>query len=182
MIKKIINYTNYKGEPRVKEAYFHISKLDMMDNIDIREEIEDIQLELELAPEGDLNEKQTFRMINMVKRLIEIAYGERSEDGESFVKSKESLEKFTSSPAYEELIFSVFQNPEVADEFIIGLMPPDLVKEAEESQRLQPQDRLPKKEKAAPSIEKVEYNENENAKYEEEIARLKAELEGRADS
>lgn len=182
MIKKIINYTNYNGEPRVKEAYFHISKLDMIDNIDIREEIEEIQLEVESAPEGDLTEKQTFRMLKLVKRLIEIAYGERSDDGESFVKSKESLEKFTGSPAYEELLFSIFKNPEDADEFIAGLMPPDLLKEAEESQRPQPQDRLPKKEKSAPSVEAVDYNENKNTKYEEEIARLKAELKGRADS
>lgn len=94
---------------------------------------------MELGVEGTMTEalkaiiaaKDIPTIIKMFKELILKAYGEKSADGKYFKKSKEISEAFSQTEAYVQLYMELSTNDEAAAEFINGLMPADLVAEAQ---------------------------------------------------
>ena len=58
----------------------------------------------------------------LLDRLIDLSYGKRSEDGLRFIKSKEVLDEFKSSIAYEAFIEQMLSNQEEMVEFINKLV------------------------------------------------------------
>ena len=58
----------------------------------------------------------------LLDRLIDLSYGKRSEDGLRFIKSKEVLDEFKSSIAYEAFIEQMLSNQEEMVEFIKKLV------------------------------------------------------------
>lgn len=149
MIKKTVHYTDFNDMPQTKHLYFHVSKNELIDNLDLQDELESMQRMLS-GDERELERHEVQKMIDLIRRLFRISYGERSEDGQNFRKSDAIWEKFASSPAYDECLFEMFQNPEEAFQFMSGIMPKDLAQqamaeaEARQDSRPVPQDRLPK--------------------------------------
>lgn len=164
MIKKTVHYTDFNDMPQTRDLYFHVSKNELIDNLDLQEELESMQQMLS-GDERELERHEVQKMIDLIRRLFRISYGERSEDGQNFRKSDAIWEKFASSPAYDECLFEMFQNPEEAFQFMSGIMPKDLAQqamaeaEARQDSRPVPQDRLPKQvseAKSMPAFEEVE--------------------------
>ena len=97
MLKKTIKYTDYNGVERKEDFYFHLTKPEL--------------IEMQFSTDGGLDEKirkifmaQDGRAImNIFKELILKAYGEKSDDGRRFIKSKELSEAFAQTEAYTEL-------------------------------------------------------------------------------
>ncbi|MBP5597065.1 MAG: hypothetical protein J6Y02_16900 [Pseudobutyrivibrio sp.] len=128
MYSKKIKYEDYDGNEREVEAYFNLNKAEL--------------LELQLSWDGGLEkvlekiiaEKDQKRMIEMFKMIILKAYGEKSLDGNRFIKTPEVVEAFTQTEAYSELFMELATDDKAAAEFINGIMPKKLLEEAQKLQ------------------------------------------------
>lgn len=125
MLKKPITYTDFNGVEVTEDFYFNLTKAELF--------------ELEMGHEGGLSEslkkivasEDGKRIMEEFKNIILKAYGEKSLDGKKFVKSQHLRDEFESTEAYSELFVSLVTDPEAAAEFISGIMPQDLMKQAQ---------------------------------------------------
>lgn len=117
MLKKTIKYTDYNGNERVEDFYFNISKAEVT--------------EMQYSTEGGYKEKlekiiqlkDQPSILKAFKELLLLAYGEKSEDGRRFNKSKEISDKFASTEAYSELFMELATDADKAAEFVNAILP-----------------------------------------------------------
>jgi len=120
MLKKTITYKDFDDNERTEDFYFNLTKAEL--------------LEMELTTVGSMtkmlqkiiNEKNQKRIMEIFKEIILKAYGEKSEDGKRFIKSKELTEAFTQTNAYTELYMELATNDDAASAFIRAIMPAEL--------------------------------------------------------
>ena len=116
MQKITVTYENFDGENVTEDLYFHlnIKELQEMENWDpsLTERI----AKLTKTEDG----KEAFELM---RDIIEAAYGERSEDGKRFVKNPEVLKNFTEGLAYDEVIIQFLDGTTDLAKFIEGLLP-----------------------------------------------------------
>lgn len=123
MIKKTITYTDFDGNEQKEDFYFNVSKTELLD--------------METKYEGgfahyleEIQKAEDVKAImNVMKDIVSMSVGKRSEDGKRFIKNDEIRDDFLFSPAYDELFMDLFQNADTASDFIAGLLPADLAKE-----------------------------------------------------
>lgn len=124
MITKTIKYTDYNGVEREEKHNFNLTKAELM--------------EMELSTVGGLAEmiqkivaaQDQPAIIKLFKELILKSYGEKSADGKRFIKSEELSTAFSQTEAYSELFMELATNTEKAAEFVNGIIPAELAKEA----------------------------------------------------
>lgn len=117
MLTKTINYTDYDGVERSEVFYFNLTKAELT--------------ELNLTTEGGLQEvlrkivdaKNVPELTKWFKKIVLMAYGEKSADGKRFIKSEELTEAFTQTEAYSELFMELITDSEAASKFVNGLLP-----------------------------------------------------------
>ena len=116
MQKITVTYENFDGENVTEDLYFHlnIKELQEMENWDpsLTERI----AKLTKTEDG----KDAF---NLMRDIIETAYGERSSDGKRFLKSPEVRKNFTEGLAYDEVIIQFIDGTTDLGKFIEGLLP-----------------------------------------------------------
>lgn len=133
MLKKNITYTDYNGVERTETFYFNLSKAEIM--------------EMELGTTGGLAEmikkviatKDVPSIMKIFKDLVLRSYGEKSDDGKRFIKSDELREAFSQTEAYSNLFMELSTNPDMAAEFVNGIIPSDLAKQVKEEQAKNPE-------------------------------------------
>ena len=124
MLKKTITYEDYDGNTRTEDLYFFLSKAELM--------------EMELSTPGGLAKKlesvtksqNGAEITRIFKDIILKSYGEKSEDGRSFIKKRNGIqlsEEFEQTEAYNQLFTELLLDPDKAAAFINGIMPKDLV-------------------------------------------------------
>ena len=184
MIKKTITYTDFNDESVTEDFYFHIKKSTLLDNLDLKDTLQDLQdrLTQEGRTEENLTEEEVRLLLGVVKRLMELSYGERSEDGKRHRQSPEIWADFKDSAAYDAILFQLFQEKGQAMDFLAGVMPKELLEQAEKelAERKIPMDHQPKHVTEKSSVETVESPEEDTRTPEElEADRLarRAELE-----
>lgn len=131
MYSKKVKYEDYDGNEREVELFFNLNKAEL--------------LEMQLSWDGGLEkvlekiiaEKDQKRMIEMFKMIILKSYGEKSLDGNRFIKTPEVVEAFTQTEAYSELFMELATNDQAASDFINGIMPKKLIEEAQKLQEEQ---------------------------------------------
>ena len=187
MIKKTITYTDFNDDAVTEDFYFHIKKSTLVENLDLKDTLQKLQDQLtaEDRTVENLTDEEVMQLLGLVKRLMQLSYGIRSEDGKQHRQSEEIWNDFKDSAAYDAILFQMFQEKGQALAFLSGIMPKDLMEEAEAEMRKQPQDRLPKAKsaetqtvEAVESPEETPVTEVTEEDREERIARLKAELAG----
>lgn len=117
MIKKTIEYTDYNGNLCTEEAFFHLTKAEL--------------IELELSEKDGFQEhikklteeQNTKEIYKIFKEILTSAYGIKSEDGKRFIKDPQLTKEFTQTEAFSELIFSLISDAEGAAAFIAGIGP-----------------------------------------------------------
>lgn len=128
MLKKDITYTytNLDDEEvtETETFYFNIAKNEI---IDLEVEFDGFDGMVQKM----MKEKDNQKMYDLFKRLILMSYGVRADDGKRFEKSEELSRKFSQTAAYDALIVEFFTSESVVADFIIGIMPKDMVKKAE---------------------------------------------------
>ena len=129
MLKKEINHTDWDGEAVTTVAHFHITKSTLVENIHVVDELDAMETMLE-GGERNLTPSEIKKIVDLVKFFMQLAYGVR--EGDRFVQNEELWTNFTQTAAYDQLFYSMFEQPEEAVEFLFALLPDDLRAQAEE--------------------------------------------------
>lgn len=120
MLKKTITYTDYNGNERTEDFFFHLTKAEIM--------------EMEMSTTGGLAEmiqkvvatQDTPAIVKIFKELVLNAYGEKSPDGKRFIKSKELSTAFSQTEAYSILFMELATDADKAAKFVNGIVPDDV--------------------------------------------------------
>ena len=147
MLKKTVTYTDFNGDEITEDLFFHMSKSEL--------------IELELSREGGfaqslqaiIEAEDGAAIIKEFKSILLASYGVKSADGKRFIKSQELRDEFESSEAYSELFMSLVTDADRAAAFINGLVPSDLV---EEAQKIVEKNQIPDGEYEFPQLVKKE--------------------------
>lgn len=117
MFKYTSTYKDWNGTKRTEDFYFHLTESDIA--------------ELQLSRAGGFTEYVT-RLTNSrdakeaettFKKLILLAYGEKSEDGRYFNKGEDISKRFKGSPVYDELYMRMVRDVKFAVKFFNGILP-----------------------------------------------------------
>lgn len=122
MLKKVIKYEDFNEQPREMVAYFHISRVELME----MEAAFDGGLQGEMQRVGD----DAAAAAKFVMEFVLKGYGEKSEDGSTFKKTPELTESFKRSPAFDALLVDFSEHPEEQEKFLSGVLPKGLVSDA----------------------------------------------------
>lgn len=115
MIKKTLTYKNFNNVEVTKDFYFHLSKADMIELA--------IDGSFEARMKQAIAKEDKLTLFREFKKLIFLAVGVRSEDGENFAKPEMFREAFMTSPAFDQLIEYLFSDTDKAAGFVAGLLP-----------------------------------------------------------
>lgn len=123
MLVKAIKYTDYNGETKTKNFYFNLTKTEItrlqLGNGNLKETLKKM-----------VNESDNKKILEFFESIVLGAYGEKSADGEEFIKSDEIRQKFQCHPAYDELFMQLISGGEQAmAEFINAILPRDFAEE-----------------------------------------------------
>lgn len=120
MLKKVITYEDYDGNERQGTYYFNFNK----------NELVEMNFSLEGGLENHLKKiiqtQDMSKLYQLVKDLVVKSYGEKSADGNRFIKRPEIKEAFVETAAFDELMMSLM-DPDELSKFINGIMPQKLV-------------------------------------------------------
>lgn len=130
MLKKTIGYIDFDNKQCEETLYFNLTKTEIASNLDLKDQVEEIQKSFQGEPRT-LETHEVKALLELLKRLIRLSYGVRSADGKRFSKPPELWTEFTETAVYDQLLFSMFDPPENAFAFILGIMPQDIRAEAE---------------------------------------------------
>lgn len=121
MLIKAITYTNYNGEKKTKNFYFNLTKSE----ISRMEFMSDGGLAMKFKKMFETQDKK--ELFAYFEEFILDCYGEKSEDGELFIKNDDVREKFRNHPAYDVLIMEFLTGGEKAmADFVNAVIPSDL--------------------------------------------------------
>uniref|UniRef100_A0AAU8GPZ5 Tail assembly chaperone n=1 Tax=Gordonia phage Petito TaxID=3158876 RepID=A0AAU8GPZ5_9CAUD len=126
MLKQSVSYTDFDDNECVETLYFNLTKTELTDNLNLKDELEKIQQDFTGQPKRNLEEHEIRRILDLVKTFMRLSYGIRSEDGKRFIKTPEIWTEFTQTAAYDSFLFGLFENPSNALAFMTGILPKDL--------------------------------------------------------
>ena len=116
MFKQNIEYTDFNGDARKEDFYFHLS-LPEVTRIEAK-----LGTSIQKYTENITNEQDFKAMLEFLEDAILTAYGQKTADGRSFHKSPELRSAFENSQAYAELFEMLFTQPELARKFAEGIV------------------------------------------------------------
>lgn len=117
MLKKVIEYKNFNGEPRTVLLRFNITTTELLSlqtsfGSNLRNELITM-----------IEKKDLAGLIGFIKELVLRSYGVLSEDGDRFVKSEELKKEFESSAAFETLLITLIKDANLAVGFFMAVIP-----------------------------------------------------------
>ena len=124
MLKKEITFENYDGTEKKETYYFHINEVELLE-LDT-----DTQAGFVATVEKIGKEQDRKALFELFKRIILMSIGERSPDGNQFVKNDEIRQRFMHTPAYSALFVEILSDANKASAFINGVIPKALQEEA----------------------------------------------------
>lgn len=116
MIKKSIKYVDFNGVEQEEDFYFHLSvpEVTRLQAVVAPESLE--QHVQRIAKEGKVEE-----ILSMIEKILLTAYGKKTPDGKSFIKTDELTKSFEYSQAYAELFEELLTNPDSLQTFAEGI-------------------------------------------------------------
>jgi hypothetical protein len=126
MLKRDITYEDFDGNTQTETFYFNISKPELI-------ELEvDVDKGFSAWMETIIKAEDYKTLIAQFKRIVLMAYGERSEDGKRFIKSEQLREEFSQTAAYIALFTELATDDNAAATFMLGVMPSDMTGQVED--------------------------------------------------
>ena len=101
MLRKTIKYTNYDGVEKEKDFFFNLKKSELVD-LQYKTSKGFIAYIEEITKAGDNSE-----LWKAFRDIVLLAYGEKSDDGERFMKSEEISKAFEETEAFSVLIMEL---------------------------------------------------------------------------
>lgn len=121
MIKQTINFVDYDGNDCTEDFYFNLTKAELiLLNAEYKGGLEEYLNSI-------VNTSDISALANFMKKIVEISYGVKSEDGKRFIKNPKLSEEFLQTPAFSELYIKLLTEENVSSAFVRGIMPKDLV-------------------------------------------------------
>lgn len=126
MLKRTVTFTNYDGEEVTQDFYFNLTNAEIV--------------EMELSTPGGLstmlqrivNTKDIPETVKLFKEIMLKAYGQKSADGNRFIKNQQLTDDFVASPAFSELYMELAFDSDAATKFINGVIPADAASKIQE--------------------------------------------------
>lgn len=117
MLKKTITYEDFEGNTKTRDFYFNLTKTEI--------------IKMETSEVGGLTkllgkiiqEEDQPKIMEYFDRFISMSYGEKSADGQRFIKSPELSAAFFQCPAYDVLFLELMSDPKAAAEFVNAIVP-----------------------------------------------------------
>ena len=116
MQKLTVQYQNWDGDLETEDLYFHL-------NIKELQEMEKWDVPLTKRIAKLTKTEDGTEAFELMRDIVEAAYGERSSDGKRFVKNPEVLKNFTQGLAYDEVILQFIDGTTDLAKFVEGLLP-----------------------------------------------------------
>jgi len=152
MLKKTITYVNYNDEKVTEDFYFNLTKTEMIELASGSEEgfMESLEKVSKMDTRPDVvkatvtKSEDKWLVVGSLKKLILMAYGEKTADGKQFVKSDASRLAFSQTVAYDILFSELTEDATAGETFLRGVFPKELVSQinfkeiVQQSQDVQP--------------------------------------------
>jgi len=120
MYKTTVEYEDFNGEKKKRTLYFNLSQ----------SELTELKYESNGALEDKIVEivatKNRSEMMLLFTKLLKMAYGEKSEDGEYFIKNEEVYNRFKYSNAYDAFLEKLVESDSELENFIKYVLPKKL--------------------------------------------------------
>ena len=127
MLKKTMTYTDFNGEEKTEDFYFHLTEA----------EVANMEIDSEGGMSNKLrriiNSKDTTKLKEYFQSIILKAYGEKTDDGKHFIKNDKVSEMFSYTQAYSDLWMELITDADAAAKFVEGIMPEKILEEAKKS-------------------------------------------------
>lgn len=114
MLKKSITYVDYNGVERTEDFYFNLSNAETLGYINSERGGVEAFIMKAVATEDNV------KLWNIWSDFIARCYGEKSDDGRRFIKSKELSEAFMQTEAFSNLMLELLSDKDgnVAADFV----------------------------------------------------------------
>lgn len=123
MFRYDVKYEDYNGKTQEKTLWFNLSKGELL-KMDLKYNLEKHLQEVSKSQDRE-------KILETFEWIISTAYGEKSEDGQMFIKNQQVLDAFKQSPAYDEFLFDLLTTEDAASAFVRGIVPnADSIKKA----------------------------------------------------
>lgn len=120
MLKRTISYEDFDGNPAEDTFYFNLTEAEL---IELESSYDD---GFAAAMQRIIAADDNHRLVQEFKKLVLLAYGQRSDDGKRFVKSEELARDFSQHAAYSTIFMELATDADKASEFVNGIMPKGL--------------------------------------------------------
>lgn len=136
MHKKTITYNDFDGNKRTEDAYFNLTKSEMIEfALDLPDGVSDTVDKDTLEKNPDMAASKLSNMLgkkgvyNFIKDLVLKSYGVKKEDGRRFAKQDENGRplyiEFAQTMAFEAVMEEFRNNDVAAAEFVKAVIPGD---------------------------------------------------------
>lgn len=129
MIKKTVTYIDFNGNERTEEKYFNLTQFELAE-MDLG--VSGVSGGLLGLLKQIVRTKDQRMIVEYVKKIVLMAYGEKSADGRQFVKSEEIRNGFAPTEAFSQIFMELANDDKKFVEFIKGILPKELVSKASE--------------------------------------------------
>ena len=116
MLKQRVKYEGFDGEIVEEDLYFNLTRMDLIELND-RYESKDMAAYMDKI----VKEKNIKELYKVLKDIVLMAYGTKSEDGKRFIKSQTVKDEFAESLAFSQLIEDFHETDTAMSDFVTGI-------------------------------------------------------------
>lgn len=131
MLKKTISYVDYDGNTRTEDFYFNLTKAE------ITSMYASVSGGLDKQLKKVIDAQDMPKLMELFRTILQLSYGEKSDDGRRFVKSPEIFENFSQTEAYSEIFMELCTDSDAAAKFIDAILPADMAAAVAEERKKQ---------------------------------------------
>lgn len=128
MYKKTITYNDFDGNERTEDAYFNLTKTEMIEFAlelpdGVSNTVDPAEMDTDKAASKIANMLGKKGVFNFIKDLILKSYGIRKEDGRRFEKSEQIRAEFAQTMAFESIMDEFMTDDIAAANFVKAVIP-----------------------------------------------------------
>lgn len=116
MLKQRVKYEGFDGELIEEDLYFNLTRMDLIELND-RYESKDMAAYMDKI----VKEKNVKELYKVLKDIVLMAYGVKSEDGKRFIKNQTVKDEFAESLAFSQLIEDFHETDTAMSDFVTGI-------------------------------------------------------------
>ena len=116
MLKKHVKYQGFDGEIIEEDLYFNLTRMDAIE-LSARYESKDLAAYMDEI----VKNKDIVSLYRVLKDIVLLAYGVKSEDGKRFIKNETVKTDFEESLAFAQLIEDLHETESALSEFVTGI-------------------------------------------------------------